>query len=54
MAFMLQLSDPEVKQIKLGHGVPKKYLKQREQRAREEKESRESKVQHVPTMDTPQ
>lgn len=54
MAFMLQLSDPEVKEIKLGHGVPKKYLKQREQRALEEKESRESKVQHVPTIDTPQ
>ena len=54
MAFMLQLSDPEVKQIKLGHGVPKKYLKQREQREQQAQEEKESKVQHVPTMDTPQ
>ena len=37
MKFMDQLSDPKVKEIKLGKGVPKKYLEARA--AKEEKES---------------
>lgn len=32
MAFMNQLSDPKVKKLTLGKGIPKKYLKEREMR----------------------
>ena len=34
MHFMLQLSEPGHKEIKLGKGIPKKYLKQREEKKR--------------------
>ena len=38
MHFMLQLSEPGHKEIKLGHGIPKKYLKQREEKKKQEQE----------------
>lgn len=51
MKFMLQLSDPAVKQVQLGKGFPKKILKKREQKKKEEEEARESVLMRVPTME---
>lgn len=38
MAFMIQLSDPKVKTLTLGKGIPKKYLKERELRQMQEEQ----------------
>ena len=51
MKFMLQLSDPEVKEVKLGKGIPKKYLKKREERKRQEEEKKNSQINHSSTID---
>lgn len=41
MDFMRQLSDPGVKTLTLGTGIPKKYLKEREKRKQMEEEREE-------------
>ena len=51
MDFMLQLSDPGVKEVKLGKGIPKKYLKEREERKRQEEEEKESQLQRSPVVE---
>ena len=51
MKFMLQLSDPAVKQVQLGKGFPKKLLKKREQKKKEEEEARDSVLTRVPTVE---
>lgn len=51
MHFMLQLSEPGHKEIKLGKGIPKKYLKQREEKKRQEEEEKGSQLQRANTME---
>lgn len=51
MHFMLQLSEPGHKEIKLGKGIPKKYLKQREERKRQEEEEKTSQLQRANAME---
>ena len=51
MKFMLQLSDPEVKEVKLGKGIPKKYLKKREEKKRQEEEMKNSQINHSSTIE---
>ena len=41
MDFMIQLSDPSVKTRKLGTGLPKKFLKERELKRKQEEEAEE-------------
>lgn len=52
MDFMLKLSDPGLKEITLGKGIPKKYLKEREERKRQEEEEKESQLQRSPVVET--
>ena len=43
MKFMLDLSEPNL-EVKLGKGIPKKYLKQREEMQQQEQEQEESQA----------
>ena len=52
MDFMLKLSDPGLTEITLGKGIPKKYLKEREERKRQEEEEKESQLQRSPVVET--
>ena len=52
MKFMLQLSDPNVKEVKLGKGIPKKYLKRRAEKKRLEEEAKSSQLTHTSTIET--
>lgn len=52
MKFMLQLSDPNVKEVKLGKGIPKKYLKKRAEKKRLEEEAKSSQLTHTSTIET--
>ena len=45
MKFMVDLSDPSDKEVQLGTGIPKKYLKQREERKQREEEEKQSQLQ---------
>lgn len=51
MKFMLDLSDPSLDEVKLGKGIPKKYLKEREERKQQEEEEKNSQLQRADTME---
>ena len=48
----MKLSEPVLKEITLGKGIPKKYLKEREERKRQEEEEKESQLQRSPVVET--
>ena len=52
MDFMMKLSEPGLNEITLGKGIPKKYLKEREERKRQEEEEKESQLQRSRVVET--